>query len=181
MASQYLTIAKIGGRSAENTARLFDQWARARLVNIPNEWHSEQWPKDVRQQVDRWVDALREHAHRPPILFFVEYVDLWSFSPPQRYLSDYGLVQIMTDRYEVYCLRLPFAAEAKKELERIRRDGQHDEDRWFGTITLSAAAAWDALVDVAVLIFLRRIVDSSVRDKEVEDSLKIAAPWTFEA
>lgn len=177
MATQRLTIAKIGGQAAEATLDQFRAWALARLVDTANEWASEQWPPDVRRSADAWADNMREHAHQPPVVFFAEYIDSWSYCPPDRYLRDHGLIQIMADRYELFCAELPLSDSAAADLRRMRTEGQYEEDRFFGTVTLEAASAWGALVDTAVLVFLRHVVGSSVTDDELSDSLKTIPTW----
>ena len=179
MATQRLTIAKIGGQAAAATLDQFRAWHLARLVTTNNEWASEQWPQSVRQSADAWAETLREHAHYPPVVFFAEYVDLWSHCPPDRYLRDRGLIQIMADRYELFCAELPLSESAAATLGRIRAEGQHDEDRFFGTVTLEAASAWEALVESAVLVFLRHVIGASVSDAELSDSLRTIPTWVI--
>jgi hypothetical protein len=76
-----LTIAKIAGEASNATLDLFRKWRSARLVEVPNEWSSEQWLKHIRRCADEWALNLRQNGQKPPVLFFAEYVDLWSFCP----------------------------------------------------------------------------------------------------
>ena len=177
VASQRLTIAKIGGKAAQAASRQFRDWRQARLVENPNEWETEQWPETVRRRADSWADNLRQQGHEPPVVFFAEYVDLWSFCPPFRFLAKHGLIQMMADRHELFCIDLPFSKDLTRQLEQLRTHGQWDEDRFFGMVTLEAASAWNKLVDTAVLIFVRQVVAGSATDEEVSASLETVPDW----
>jgi hypothetical protein len=110
-------------------------------------------------------------------VFYAEYVDLWSYCPPDRFLRDHGLIQMFGDRYELLCFPLPFAPDVVKQLNKIRTRGQWEEDRLFAALTLFASLSWDALVDEAVLVFLRRVVGGAVDDHEITESLCAIPGW----
>lgn len=177
MASQRLTIAKIGGRAADETRRVFLDWNDARISNDPMVYNREHFPSEVRNTADDWAEDLREHGHEPPVIFFLEYIDLWSFSPPVLHLENHGLIEVVGNQYELYFLELPLTEAAAVELVHVRDHGQYNESRFFATVTLHAAEEWSALVDRAVLIFLRNVVAGSVEDKEITASLKIIPEW----
>ena len=176
MASQRLTIAKIGGRAADEASRVFLAWRDARISNAPRDYQPE-FPSEVRSIADDWAEHLREHGHEPPVVFFLEYFDLWSFSPPLLHLENHGLIDVVGNQYELYLLELPLTEAAAEELIRVRDHGQYAESRFFATVTLHAAEEWNALVDRSVLIFLRKVVAGSVEDEEIVASLMIIPEW----
>ena len=63
MATQRITIAKIGGAAADVIVRQLREWAAARQSTNPNEWSSDQWPETVREQADDWSDRLPLAMH----------------------------------------------------------------------------------------------------------------------
>jgi hypothetical protein len=146
-------------------------------VNDANDWDSEQWSKPVRRRADAWAEKLREHAHEPPVLFFAEYVDLLSFCPPARFLGKHGLIQMMADRYELFCITLPLERRVVTKLEKLRRRGQWDEDRLFGALTLAAATSWDGIGGGSVLVFLRQVISPSKEDDEIVNCFKTTPKW----
>jgi hypothetical protein len=177
MAAQRLTIAKIGGKAATATLARFHEWNRHRVTEDLKEWSPDQWPTAIRKEADTWAEELRQHGHQPPVLFFAEFVDLWSFCPPFRWLSESGIIQMVADSYELFCLSLPLSKEADETLRRISVEGQHDEDRWFGKFTLEAASAWEGFADTAVIAFLRRVTGGSATDDEIRASMEMVPEW----
>ena len=177
MPSQYLTIAKIAGEASNETLRQFLAWNALRNCTDPNEWDPKQWPERTRLAADEWANRLRAHAHEPPVIFYTEYVDLWSSGFPQPQLNEHGLISIMANRFELSCLPLPLTAAARTDLERLSTDGQFDEYRWFARHTLDAADSWNKLVGQAVLVFLRLVVSGLVNDDELLESLKTVPGW----
>jgi hypothetical protein len=179
MALQRLTIAKLGGVAADRTAACFEYWSNQRTSESRTDWDSTQWSAAVRASADDWFDALRDHGHCMPVLFFAEYVDSWSFSPPARFIGevDPRMSAVYADRYAGFCTPLPLTAETATLLEKTRRHGQWPEDRLFAELTLRASKSWEALVDHAVLVFLREVLGGSLTDDEVVESLSIQPEW----
>jgi hypothetical protein len=177
MASQYFTIAKIGGLAAVETIRRFTEWNQQRTADNPTEWDPMQWPANVRNEADAWAGRLREHGHEPPVVFFAEYVDLWSSDPARRFLVEMGLLSICANRFELSCLPLPLSPSARNHLAKVKKSGQWSEDRFFATVTLHAADAWGEIVEEAVLVFLRRVIGGLVEDDAIEASLLNLPDW----
>jgi hypothetical protein len=178
MATQRLTIAKIAGAASGATLDLFRHWRAARLVeDSDSEWSPEQWPEDVRRQADEWALNLRQNGHKPPIVFFAEYVDSWSFCPPMVNIGEDSLIEMFADRYELFCLQLPIDAELGGHLKQLRRKGQWPEDRLFGKLSIDAITAWRKVIDKGVVVFLREVLGASILDEEVEQSLIEVPEW----
>jgi len=178
MASQVLTIAKICGESAGFVHQRFCKWHQLRSVGEdPNEWSPQQWPETVHEAANNWADSIREHCHQLPIFFFSEYVDMWSFCPPIRYLGHHQLYGVYTNRYELFSLQLPTNILID-EMSKLQKEGQHEEDRLFGQLILNAVCAWTELVsDAGTLVMIRRVVSGAVEDSEIEASLLEIPEW----
>lgn len=78
MATQRITIAKVAGTAGDAVARRLGEWSTARLTTDPDEWSNEQWPEQVRRAADQFADRLRANALAPPVVYFVEWADMWS-------------------------------------------------------------------------------------------------------
>lgn len=158
MATQRLTIVKIAGAAGDSTVALFRRWDAMRPVRSREEWSSDQWPDAVRQEAEDWLNRLRENRDRPPVLFYSEYVDLWSFCPPMLHFRDEdGLLQMCGDRHALFCLPLRLEEAVRARLENVCVEGQYDEDRLFAKIVLEAATAWDGIAAAGALVMLRRL------------------------
>ena len=73
MASQRVTLAKVGGVAADAIIRLSDSWHAARAKGDPHEWSPDQWPSKVRGQADTLADRVRAHGGTLPVVYFVEW------------------------------------------------------------------------------------------------------------
>lgn len=177
MASQILTLAKIVGDSADVVSQRFTEWNNLRSADDVDEWRPDNWPASVHAEADRFVDSIREHCYELPIVFYTEFVDMWSFCPPIRFLGHFELFRVYTNRYEVFCLRLPLPTLCNEMLE-LQSNGQYDEDRIFASHVLNAIRAWQLVVpDDGVLIMIRRVVSGAVEDHEIEASLRHIPSW----
>lgn len=76
MASQRITIAKVGGMAAEVLEQRLRQWTATRGAAQADEWASDQWPLSVRAEVDHFANQLRIHGCFLPVVHFVEWSDL---------------------------------------------------------------------------------------------------------
>lgn len=178
MPSQILTVAKIGGVSAELLRQRFLEWHNARRPREPSEFTPEDWPSKIRCRADAFADDLRKNAHAPPIIFYVEYVDLWSICPLQRHIGEDYFLQIMGNRYELALVDLPLAPAVYQGLCHVIESKRgDDEDRLFGVVALKAASAWENIVEKAVLVFLRQVIGEHVEDHDIETSLDQSPAW----
>jgi len=177
MPSQTLTIAKIAGNAADATVALFQEWQAKRVPSDDGVCDPDQWPESVRREADQWVARLSSRRHQPPILFYAEYVDLWSSSPVMRFHGEKSLLLMMTSRFELYCLPLPLGEEAFAKLKTLRSKGQHQEDRLFGALTISAIEAWQDLIERSALVFIREVVAALIEDEEVTASQTGVPSW----
>jgi hypothetical protein len=153
---------------------------RARRSCDPNEWSDDEWPVEVRDEVDVFVDRLRSHATDLPVIHFVEWADLWSMgdlflhwlTPPD---GPQPLI-VHTKRFEVYGYCLPDAGRLKRHL-RAAGDQQFAEYDYFVNRLNEALAAWESLVERAVLVVVREAVGGLVTDDELLASLVLVPHW----
>ncbi|HEX2474821.1 MAG TPA: hypothetical protein VHK01_08750 [Lacipirellulaceae bacterium] len=180
MASQRLIIVKLGGRAAEFALDRFRYWRSQRTTQDRHEWDSLQWAAEIRSDADAWFESLRQNALLPPVLFYAEYVDLWSYCPPARFIGelDDEMLCIVADRYEGFCTKLPLKPNVLRSLKKTR--SQWPEDQMFSWLTLHGAQEWNGLVEGGSLVFLRQIIRGSVEDHEVVESLRIVPDWMID-
>ncbi len=182
MASQRVTIAKVGGIAADVLAARLREWAAARKAAELDEWANDQWPPVVRAQVDQFADRLRAHGCSLPVVHFVEWSDLWSMGDLfARWLAPPGGLPLLAtrgDRFEVYGYALPDGGC----LTRFLTTGPQqfpEYDQFVGRLH-EAAVAWEGLVDRAVLIVLREVVGGLVTDEELIASMALVPSWVSE-
>jgi hypothetical protein len=180
LASQWITVAKVGGISADIVLGRLREWSAARQTEDPNEWSAEQWPQSVRQQADDFADRLRAHGFAPPVVNFVEWADIWSMGnlfdrwftpsdgPPP--------LAVYANRFTIFAYSLPDGGCLFQHLAAAGPQ-QFDETDWFIGRLREAVEAWDKLVERAVIVVLRQVVQASVLDEEVTASLKSVADW----
>jgi hypothetical protein len=173
MAAQYFTVVKIAGAAAAAANSLLLAWQRARLVDFSDEWTADQWPAIAREEIDGFADRLRRHGHAPPLVFLVEFVDLWSSAPH----FVYPLPVVLGNEYEVCFVETPFLSELKQQLGEREKYGQNNEDQFFAKVLLEADRAWSELVGDALIVILRRVIGGLVTDEEIEASLKVVPAW----
>jgi len=164
MATQRLTIAKVGGRSAQLVAAQFQNWQRH-----ANEDRS---PSEVSAAVDRFAAQLRDNAHCPPILYFAEWIDQWSMGDLVPGLGDDSAVVVAGSRFEACCHKPPIAMRA------TTINGQEAQEvRWLRSRIQEAENAWSELTQEAVIIVLREPLGALVSDEELTESLGSIPPW----
>ena len=186
MATQRITIAKIGGDAGMAVISQFREWSDARTIDDPTEWRPDQWPLSHRREMDAFAIALRANDHKPPVIFFSEYIDLWSMGDLfTRWFpgnDDHSLIQLHSDRYELWCYPLPDDGMLADHLRSLTshkrfRDRDSQEDRWFTLNLLEATLAWHAIVNAGAIVLLREVVGGLVEDSEIEESLTDIPEW----
>ena len=175
MASQRITVAKIGGPAADVALQRLRTWSAARQRNSP-----EQWPPHVRAEVDAFAARVRAHALTLPVVYFVEWADLWSMGDLfSAWLTPTGgpaPCEVSADQYEIFAYRLPDGGALSAHLAAVG-PRQSAEEGWFVSRLREAVGAWQELVESAVLVVLRHVVGPSASDEEVRASLRTAPDW----
>lgn len=180
MATQRITIAKVGGAAADVIVDRLREWAAERRTSDLQEWSPEQWPPPVRGRVDAFADQLRTHALLPPVIHFVEWADQWSMGDLfGRWLTPPGgssPLEIHADRFEVFGYVLPDGGRLGRHLAGAGPQ-QFEEYAHFVGRLQEAVGAWQTLIDRAVLVVLREVVRGLVTDEELTSALLLVPDW----
>jgi hypothetical protein len=180
LASQRITIAKLAGASADGALHRLGNWTAARLVDDPSLWSSEQWPDQVRLEVDDFAEQLRAHGLTLPVVYFTEWSDLWSMGDLfQRWLMPPGgppPTRVHGNQFEVFAYGLPDGGRLADYLA-AKEPQQWAESNWYIGRLREAVEAWQDLVQRAALVVLRYVVDASTADEQVEASLHATPDW----
>jgi hypothetical protein len=183
VATQRITIAKVAGRTAEALRHRFLAWSAARTVRDPDVWSAEQWPGDCRQELDTFATKFRAESHVPPVIYFTEHIDMWSMGDFFRGCLPAGSHTFLAfgDRFELACYTLPddgsLAESLKKSLKREQARKNPAEENWFHVRLSEAVRAWVPLVTDSVIVILREVLDATVTDIEIQQSLLRMPPW----
>jgi hypothetical protein len=180
MATQRVTIAKVGGMAADVALLGLREWAGAREDADPDEWSSDLWPPSLRVRADAFADRLRAHSLSLPVIYFVEWSDLWSMGDLfSRWLTPSGGPSpfvIHADRFEIYGYALPDDGRLSHHLA-MAGPQQFAESDQFVSRLYEAVGAWQELVEKSALIVLREVVGGLVTDDEIEASLSFVPDW----
>ncbi|WP_165070473.1 hypothetical protein [Paludisphaera rhizosphaerae] len=180
MASQRITVAKIGGVAADVVLVRLRGWAEARQSSDPDEWSSEQWLASVRVEVDAFAERLRANSLAPPVIFFVEWSDLWSMGDLfRRWLSPPGgpsPIEIHADRVSVFGYSLPDGYRLACHLSSAGPQ-LCDESNQFIARLRESLEARRSLAEKSALIVVREVVGGLVTDEEMEASLAVVPEW----
>lgn len=183
LAAQRITIAKVAGIAADVTLLRLREWASARRNSEPDEWSNDQWPSSVRAQVDAFADRLRASSLLPPVVYFVEWSDLWSMGDLfSRWLMPPGgppPFVIHADRFEVYGYALPDGGRLGRHLTTAGPQ-QFDEYDWFVGRLHEALNACQELTDQAAIIVIREVVGGLYTDDDLLASLSRVPEWLLE-
>ncbi|HEY8503670.1 MAG TPA: hypothetical protein VIL46_03755 [Gemmataceae bacterium] len=180
MVTQRLTLAKIARAAGDAVLRRVREWASARQTGNPSEWSSEQWPADVRREVDAFASRLRANGHLPPVVYFAEWADSWSmFDTFDRWLTPPGEtapLKVCGDRAKLYAYRLP---DGGVLVDRLRQSGraQWVEEKWLRRRLREAVNSWGKIAPVGVIILVREPTGPSVLDEELRASLDHVPEW----
>ncbi len=186
MATQRIIISKIGGEAGMTILHQFQEWNSLRSAErTPGVLDADQWPIAAHRQMDALVDALRTQSDTPPIVFFSEYVDMWSMGDLLDRWADKAnehFIKTASPRLELACYLLPdndrLVSVLRRSLRRKAiRDREPQEARWFVLTLLEAVLAYQPSVSDAVLVFIREVLGSLICDSELERSLIGIPEW----
>jgi hypothetical protein len=180
VATQRITLAKIGGKAAEVVVRRLRAWSAARRTDLGDEQSNEQWPPDVRRQADEFTERLRSHALAAPVIHFIEWVDPWSMGdlfahwltpsegPPPSVVHG--------DRFELYGYALPDDGRLARYLASAGLQ-QFKESDWYVRRLQEAVESYSGVTDRAVILVARNVVASTVTDDDMKDSFARVPDW----
>lgn len=180
MATQRITLIKVGGCSADYIEQKLQSWVAARTADKIDDWSPEQLPLDIRQQADDLADRLIANSSLPPVIHFVSWIDQWSMGDlvPGWLTSPDGspLLFLQTDRYEIYGYPLPDEKQLIRSLKRVG-DQQWDEIDCYRRRLKEAVVAWQKIIDRSIIVVLREVLGATVLDEEVVESLSQLPEW----
>ena len=180
MASQRITIAKIGGVAGVAIGERIRRWAATRSAIDKTEWSPVQWPADVHLALDELVVALRQHCTAPPVLYFTQWIDLWSMgdifkrglTPRDATAPD----EVHSQRCEVLSYRLPDEGRLLEHLQGCEAQ-QFREYEWYVSRLCEATKSWSELSDEATLLVIRETYGGLVTDEDVLEALTEMPNW----
>lgn len=173
MPRQRVTIAKIGGRAGARVAQQFERWSAARRSEDPDCWTTEDWPRSVHRSVSLWLARFDNLAAAPPILFYRQYIDLWSSGHLfTRWLGEPWTVRakyILAESAEIQCYTLPDKGELTAELrKKLRWRSLPMEERWYAQALLDAVHAYERIVPTGAIVVIRGVLGPCIADDEIE-------------
>jgi hypothetical protein len=180
LAAQRMSIVKVAGVAGDHLASRLREWAGLRTAETPSEWSPDQWPQSVRTQIDSIASLVRENATEPPVIHFVEWIDLWSMGDLFRsWLSPSGgetPLTVFGDRFEVYGHCLP---DDGLLLRRLANDRKHQfpEAEWFLKRLDEAINAWQDVAGRSLIVVLREVTGGLVTDDELAKALDELPNW----
>lgn len=182
---QWLTIAKVGGASADLVEGRFHRWQAQRIIAPGGEksWEPSQWPAACHAEMEALVAGLHANAEHPPVLFYCRYMDLWSMFDDLRLdflrADDKAVVyEALCPGHELYALRVldrQHVLDLLKQ-ERRRRSMTQERRSYVGALA-DAVDAWGNLTGSALIVCVRTVIGGLVEDDEVKLSLDSAAAW----
>jgi hypothetical protein len=172
MAAQRIVLSKVAGAAAVHIRTQFQRWQSA-LIGCGKEAPpgSHEIPVSVRNRIDQFANALREHAAQPPVVYYSEWADLWSGGDLLPGLYSPEPVTISGTRVEACC------HEADQVQAAIARLPQTQEEAWLQARLREALDAWQELLDDQVLIVIREPLGGSVTDDGLTASLTGVPEW----
>jgi hypothetical protein len=117
--------------------------------------------------VDRFCQALREHALELPVVYFAEWVDRWLMGDQVP-----GPGKVEGQQFQA-ALFSPDDARAWAD----RCDCQFPEQGWLAGRLREAAAGWGKVGEHYAMVVLRDMVGPSTDDDEVRAALNTIPPW----
>lgn len=179
MASQRISVAKIGGVAAEAVRKRFDRWSAACNTADQHEWALEKWPLSVRCEIDAFADQLRTYAYAPPVVYFAEWSDLWSmwdvFQNCFSLKSEGCRPPVFGDRYELWCYALPDEGRLRDRLAQLKPEWP--ESQLLVQRLNEALTAWGDLVEQVAIVLCREVVGGLVTDDELVEALQQLPRW----
>lgn len=163
MATQRITLAKIGGAAGRHVAAKFARWFADGRDN--------EFPAAVQRNIDRFAAALRANPV-PPVVYFAEWIDLWSMGDLVPGLGTDTASVVIGERFWASCHEMPVTLSA------LTIAGEFpQETQWLAARLREAEDAWAELAPDAVLVVLREVLDGTVLDSDLTESLTTIPRW----
>ncbi|MGV3531360.1 MAG: hypothetical protein ACO1QR_03250 [Chthoniobacteraceae bacterium] len=161
MATQRITIAKIGGDGALAIDEMVRAWSQSRT----NDGGSE--VTDGR--VDDFVLRLKAAHAEFPVSYYCEWIDRWSMGD-----AFDGPLRASGKRFEITCF------SPKEAILRGRAiHPQWPEQKWLATRLGEAGAAWGTITGVSTILLIRESIGPSADDEEYRLSETKIPSWVY--
>jgi hypothetical protein len=172
MASQRVLIFAFAGADAIWSE--VRRWSDARAPVGADE-SPEDWPGDIRDEIDAFVEKIFAAALTPPVLYRSEHVDCWSMG--DAFADAMGKSDPNCSR-QLYTANHEIVATWVTGAERLGspRPGA-DEGVWLHNRLNEAVVGWSEFADDRLLILVRTILGGLWTDDEVAASLKSIPDW----
>jgi len=164
MSTQRISLAKVAGSAADVIEQQFQLWQQARV--------GREFPADVQSAVDDFAEKLKANSAQSPIVYFAEWVDMWSMGSDIHDLQGKCGTAIDGQRYSASCHRPPlFYTPTTID------DEPTQESLWLKRRLEEATDAWAKLVPSWVVVILREPISGSLLDEELVASLSCPPDW----
>jgi hypothetical protein len=167
MATQRVILAKIGGVAADVIAQRFRVWEQSR--------QGDEFPVETQLAVDKFAESLGAHAAEPPVVYFSQWIGMWSMGNLVPELGSRHAVSVCGRRYCACCHQKPIRFKPE-----IIADEPTQESDWLRRRLKEARHAWDWLVSAWVIVVLREPLGPLVEDDEIANSLQNLPAWLAE-
>jgi hypothetical protein len=165
MATQRIILVKIGGIAANTVAEMFDRWLASRI-------EGDAFPDNVQDEVDCFAESLRGHAADLPVVYYAEWIDMWSMGDVVPALRNRQSNVVYGRRFEASCRKPPINFRPGKIA-----NSQVQEEVWLSKRLQEACRAWKPLVTNAVIVIVREPLGAIVEDEELMKSLESVPDW----
>jgi hypothetical protein len=164
MPTQRVTLAKIGGLAADAIERQFALWSSRRI--------GDSYPEHVRRSLDEFAISLCAHASKPPVVYFSQWIDMWSLGDLLPGLGDDRAATIDGIKYQACCHRPPIRFRTT-----IIGDDPPQESNWLVNRLREAEDAWAELVPNYIIVVVREVVGGLVEDNEMDAAQEHVPDW----
>jgi hypothetical protein len=164
MATQRVIVAKIAGAAGVAVADHFRRWLAS--------GSGEEFRAPIRAEVDQFAETLRANAASPPVVYYCEWIDMWSMGDVIPALGSAGVRVVRGDRYEACCHQPTVSLIAPSN-----HGEPAQESVWTEARLREARAAWSGLVDESILVVLREPLGATVTDEELRAALRSLPRW----
>src|SRR5207244_12856926 len=105
MATQRVSLAKIAGPTAHLVVEQFRLWHGLKC--------GDEFPDAVQRAFDECAVALRDHSSSPPVVYFSEWIDLWSMGDIVPGLGNSHAEIICGQRFWACCHGMPVSVQTE--------------------------------------------------------------------
>lgn len=177
MASQRITLARIGGVAADTIWQRLKNWESMKQVQPLGDAPASDGSLD--EEIAAFLSSLQNHAAEPPVIYFAEWIDTWSmfnlFTGTKM-----PWLQVESGDLTVFGYFLPDHGELSEYLK-DKTGRQWEEEVWLLYRLREAENVWNIPDFRSVIVLVREVLGGSVSDKDYEDSFRSLPDWLLES